>query len=244
MDTLVDISQLTIQFPEQEVPAVAGISFSIKRGEILALVGESGSGKSLTALSLLSLLPKQSMTTGSITAFLPEKTELLRSDKKPVSSIRGREMAMIFQEPMSSLNPVLTCGSQVREAVELHTKKRGDYSMQRVKELFAMVELPGTSDMLNRYPHQLSGGQRQRVMIAMAMAGDPQLLIADEPTTALDVRVQKNILHLLKKLKEEKGLSILLITHDMGIVADMADRVAVMFKGSIIEAGTANDVLH
>jgi peptide/nickel transport system ATP-binding protein len=244
MDTLVDISQLTIQFPEQEVPAVAGISFSIKRGEILALVGESGSGKSLTALSLLALHPKQSIITGSITAFLPNKTELLGSNNKPISSIRGREIAMIFQEPMTSLNPVLTCGNQVKEAVELHTGKRGDDAIKRVKELFEMVELPAASDMLNRYPHQLSGGQRQRVMIAMAMAGDPQLLIADEPTTALDVRVQKNILRLLKKLKEEKGLSILLITHDMGIVAEMADRVAVMLKGNIIETGRTNEVLR
>ncbi len=244
MDTLVDISQLTIQFPEQDVPALAGISFSIKRGEILAIVGESGSGKSLTALSLLGLLPNTASATGRITAFLQEKVELLNRNKKIFSSIRGREISMIFQEPMSSLNPVLTGGAQVREAVELHTGLRKAASWQRAKELFRMVELPDTSAMLNRYPHQLSGGQRQRVMIAMAMAGDPKLLIADEPTTALDVRVQKTILTLLKKLRDEKGLSILLITHDMGIVANMADRIAVMYKGKIVETGKVNEVLN
>ncbi|RYZ16895.1 MAG: ABC transporter ATP-binding protein, partial [Sphingobacteriales bacterium] len=238
------INHLTIQFPEQEVPAVAGISFSIRRGEIFALVGESGSGKSLTALSLVSLLPKQAAVSGSVSAFLPVKQDLLHLPAKKLASIRGREIAMIFQEPMSSLNPVMSCGNQVREAVELHTTHKGEKVLEIVKDLFTQVELPATSAMLNRYPHQLSGGQRQRVMIAMAMAGGPKLLIADEPTTALDVKVQKNILVLLKKLQREKGLSLLLITHDMGIVAHMADRVAVMHKGRIVETGETKDVLN
>ena len=243
MDTLVDISHLTIQFPEQDVPAVAGISFSIRRGEILALVGESGSGKSLTALSITSLLPKEATVSGDINAFLPNKTDLRKINRKELSAIRGGEIAMIFQEPMTSLNPVLTCGKQVRESVELHTGLKGTKANERVKELFALVELPDPTAMLNRYPHQLSGGQRQRVMIAMAMAGDPKLLIADEPTTALDVRVQKNILTLLKKLQQQKGLSILLITHDMNLVAGMADRVMVMHRGRIVESGIVAEVL-
>lgn len=243
MENLVDINRLTIQFPEQDVPAVAGISFSIRRGEILAIVGESGSGKTLTALSLLSLLPNKAITTGSITLFNGGK-DLLKLKRRELSAIRGREIAMIFQEPMTSLNPVMTCGKQVREAVELHTKLKGDASMQRVKDLFSLVELPANAAMLNRYPHQLSGGQRQRVMIAMSMAGNPQLLIADEPTTALDVRVQKNILNLLKKLQQNAGLSILLITHDMGLVGEMADRVIVMHKGKIVETDAAHNILN
>lgn len=244
MDHLVDINQLTIKFPEQDVPAVAGISFFIRRGEILALVGESGSGKSLTALSITSLLPKEAIISGDIKAFLPNKTDLRNIHGKQLSAIRGGEIAMIFQEPMTSLNPVLTCGKQVREAVELHTGLKGEKANDRVKELFALVELPEPAAMLKRYPHQISGGQRQRVMIAMAMAGNPQLLIADEPTTALDVRVQKNILLLLKKLQQQKGLSILLITHDMGLVANMADRVMVMRRGKIVESEMVQDVLN
>ncbi len=244
METLVDISQLSIKFPEEDVPAVAGISFCIKRGEILAIVGESGSGKSLTALSLLSLLPRQAVVSGSIKAFLPVKKELLTNNRKEISSIRGREIAMIFQEPMSSLNPVLRCGRQVKEAVELHTDLKGREATEKVKKLFARVELPATAAMLNRYPHQLSGGQRQRVIIAMALAGDPKLLVADEPTTALDARVQKNILQLLKKLQEEQGLTILLITHDMGVVSAIANRVMVMHRGRIVEEGILEDVIN
>jgi peptide/nickel transport system ATP-binding protein len=215
---------------------------SVNRGETVALVGESGSGKSVSALSILQLLPKQSakITGGEI---LFSKTEdstvdLLKESFQTIRSIRGNQIGMIFQEPMTSLNPVFTCGNQVAESIKLHQKLSAREARTRTIEWFARVKLPDPENMYSRFPHELSGGQKQRVMIAMAMSCKPSLLICDEPTTALDVTVQKNILELIGDLKKEEEIGVIFITHDLGIVAEIADRVMVMFKGRIVESST------
>lgn len=226
--------------------AVKDISFNLAAGEILAIVGESGSGKSVTALSLLKLLPKQANVKGQILFSQNEKitVDLLKVSAKEINSIRGKDIAMIFQEPMTSLNPVFTCGHQVMEAIQLHQQISATVAKEKTIALFEKVKLPSPSEMINRYPHQLSGGQKQRVMIAMAMSCNPSLLIADEPTTALDVTVQKTILQLIKTLQEQTGLGVIFITHDLGLVADIADKVVVMYKGEIIEQGITKTVLQ
>ena len=244
---LLQINNFSISFSQQNenVPVVKNISFQIPRGKITALIGESGSGKSVTALSFLQLLPSQATTYGNI--YFSEDgltaVDLLHSDTAKMQSLRGNKIAMIFQEPMTSLNPVHTCGAQVIEVLILHKKLSRKAALAATIELFKKVELPKPEQMINRYPHQISGGQKQRVMIAMAMSCNPSFLIADEPTTALDVRVQKNILLLLKKLQAENGMGILLITHDLSLVADVADEIAVMYKGEIVEIGIAKAVL-
>ena len=244
---LVQIKNLSISFAQDDkiIDAVKNISFNIPRGKITALIGESGSGKSVTALSFLQLLPAQAKLSGNM-LFSEDGTtteDLLNSFVPAMQKLRGNKIAMIFQEPMTSLNPVHTCGAQVMEALMLHKKMTKNGSKAATVELFKKVELPMPEQMIDRYPHQISGGQKQRVMIAMAMSCNPALLIADEPTTALDVRVQKNILLLLKKLQAENGMGILLITHDLSLVADVADEIAVMYKGEIVEAGIAKQIL-
>lgn len=245
---LLQVNNLSISFEQDEKlnTVVKDISFNVHKGKLTAIVGESGSGKSVTALSLLQLLPAQATVNGSLlfNALGENKTDLATASSKEIKKIRGNQIAMIFQEPMTSLNPVFTCGYQVTESLVIHKKISRKEARQKVIELFEQVELPNPAAMLKRYPHQISGGQKQRVMIAMAMSCNPSLLIADEPTTALDVRVQKNILQLLKKLQQQQQMSVLFITHDLGLVAAFADEVLVMHKGIIVEQGLTKDVLQ
>ena len=217
-----------------KVRAVDGISFEVRRGETFALLGESGCGKSMTALSLLQLVPQP---TGRIVGgqVLLDGEDLLALPEVAMRSVRGRRIAMIFQEPMTSLNPVLTVGAQIGESLQHHHGKKGAALRARVLELLDAVGIPDPQHRIDCYPHQLSGGMKQRVMIAIALAGEPELLIADEPTTALDVTIQAQVLDLLRKLQRDTGMAILLITHDLGVVAQMADRVAVMYAGQIVE---------
>ncbi len=248
MNPLLQVQHLSVSFlqDDQLIPVVKDISFNIHAGKLTAIVGESGSGKSLTALSLLRLLPAQAIVEGDL-LFSPggeRLVNLAKLDEEPMRNVRGNQIAMIFQEPMTSLNPVYTCGNQVMESLILHKKVSRKEARLKTLALFEQVELPQPAAMLNRYPHQLSGGQKQRVMIAMAMSCNPSLLIADEPTTALDVRVQKNILQLLKNLQSQQNMSVLFITHDLGLVAAFADDVLVMHKGAIVEQGNTKDILY
>ncbi|HNA17695.1 MAG TPA: ABC transporter ATP-binding protein, partial [Ferruginibacter sp.] len=241
------IRNLGISFGKgkEQTIAVRNLSLELKKGELLAIVGESGSGKSVSALSLLRLLPKQSTVTGH--AFLhrweEQPLDLIELPQADMNEIRGSNIAMIFQEPMTSLNPVFTCGYQVMESIRLHQKVNKKIARQKAIALFEQVQLPDPAGMIKRYPHELSGGQKQRVMIAMAMSSNPALLIADEPTTALDVTVQKNILELIRQLQRQNNMGVIFITHDLGIVADIADKIAVMHKGEIVEQGIAKEVL-
>ncbi len=244
---LVQIQNLQISFTQENnsVQAVKNISFDIPRGKITALIGESGSGKSVTALSFMQLLPKQATIKGEM-LFSEDGTatqSLANISEDDMRKMRGNKIAMIFQEPMTSLNPVHTCGAQVMESLMLHKKISKQQAKEEAIALFTKVELPVPAEMINRFPHQISGGQKQRVMIAMAMSCSPALLIADEPTTALDVRVQKNILQLLKNLQAENDMAILFITHDLSLVADVADEIVVMYKGELVEKGNAKTVL-
>jgi len=247
---MLQIKNLRIDF-ETELgthTAVHDISFNVNPGEIVAVVGESGSGKSVTALSILQLLPKKTAryTNGHI--FFTQKdqvpVDLLKATPRYLRSVRGSRIAMIFQEPMTSLNPVFTCGHQVMEAILQHHTITAAAAKQQVLALFEKVQLPNPALLFNRYPHQLSGGQKQRVMIAMAMSGSPSLLICDEPTTALDVTVQKTILQLIKKLQQDTGMGVIFITHDFGVVAEIADRVLVMYKGNIVEQAAVQDLMQ
>ncbi|KUJ72023.1 ABC transporter ATP-binding protein [Thiomicrospira sp. WB1] len=231
MTTVLDVQQLTIQ-AEQET-LVKSVSFSVDEGEIFALVGESGSGKSLTAMAIMRLLPEALTVTGGQVDLHGEN--LFSLPEKMMQTVRGRKIAMIFQEPMTSLNPVMTIGAQVSEVLTRHLNLSRARAKDRTIQLFEEVGIPNPSERVDWYPHQLSGGQKQRVMIAMALACEPDVLIADEPTTALDVTIQAQVLRLLKSLRDKHGLSILFITHDMGVVYEMADRVAVMQRGQLIE---------
>jgi peptide/nickel transport system ATP-binding protein len=248
MTDLLQIKDLEVSFKTEEglVKAIHGISFSVDKGETVAVVGESGSGKSVTALSALQLIPQPpaSYPNGSIHFTKKDGSviDLLKASAKEMQGIRGNEIAMIFQEPMTSLNPVFNCGMQVMEAIQLHQKVNKDEAAKRTLQLFEKVKLPNPAAMLSRYPHQLSGGQKQRVMIAMAMSCNPSLLIADEPTTALDVTVQNTILQLIKELQEETGMGVLFITHDLGVVHDIADKIVVMYKGKIVEQGSVREI--
>jgi peptide/nickel transport system ATP-binding protein len=250
MQPLLHINELEVSFRTDDGPvkAIHGISFQVAKGETVAVVGESGSGKSVTSLSTLQLLPPSvtSYPAGKIIFTKQNGTsiDLLKTSSAELQSIRGNEIAMIFQEPMSSLNPVFTCGAQVMEAIQLHQKVNKEEAKQRTLRLFEKVKLPNPAGMLNRYPHQLSGGQKQRVMIAMAMCCQPSLLIADEPTTALDVTVQHTILQLIKELQQETGMGVLFITHDLSVVHDIADKIVVMYKGKIVEQGTVDDIFR
>ncbi len=245
---LLQVKNLSVEFVAdgELTQAVKDISFDLLPGELLAIVGESGSGKSVTSLALMQLLPKQAKVKGELLFAAEGKlpVNLLKLDENSMRSTRGKNIAMIFQEPMTSLNPVFTCGYQVMEAIQLHQKVSADIAKQKTIELFEKVKLPNPAQLTSRYPHELSGGQKQRVMIAMAMSCNPSLLIADEPTTALDVTVQKTILELIKELQQQNGMSVLLITHDLGMVADIADKVVVMYKGEIVEQGKIPEVLQ
>ena len=248
MNSLLSIKDLTIQFSNdgELLTAVKNISIDVAPGEIVAIVGESGSGKSVTALSVLQLLPKQSVINGQILYQQNENVpiDLLQLPASKISAIRGNHIAMIFQEPMTSLNPVLTCGHQVMEAIQVHQKISTRAAREKTVALFASVKLPDPATIINRYPHQLSGGQKQRVMIAMAMCCNPFLLIADEPTTALDVTVQKTILELIKELQHQNNMAVIFITHNLGIVADIADKIVVMYKAEIVEQGNTNEIFR
>ena len=239
-EDLLDIDGLTVGFGLAE-NVLRDVSFSIRRGEIVALVGESGCGKTLTALAILGLLPGAAqIVTGRIN--LADAGDLLALDERRRREVRARRLAMIFQEPMSALNPVLTLGFQVGESLRVDRNMSRTEARGRALELLTMVAMPDPSRRLNCYPHQLSGGQLQRAMIAMALANAPDLLLADEPTTALDVTVQAQVLDLILKLRDRLGLAVLLITHDLGVVAQCADRVLVMYCGQIIEQATVEDL--
>ena len=245
---LLQINNLQVDFVTEigTTTAVNNISLEVQRGEIVAIVGESGSGKSVTSLSILQLhpTPPARYTKGDI-LFSPDGTtavNLLTQTPQQLRAIRGNQIAMIFQEPMSSLNPVFTCGHQVMEAIRLHRKVSKEQATQKTIELFEKVKLPNPAQLFHRYPHQISGGQKQRVMIAMAMSCEPDLLICDEPTTALDVTVQKTILQLIKSLQQTEQMGVIFITHDLSVVAEIADKAVVMYKGNIVEQGPVTDL--
>ncbi len=248
MQPLLSINDLSVDFIAESgiANALKNISFAVNRGEVVALVGESGSGKSVTSLSILQLLPSPPARYSSGEILFSEDgvqvINLLNRKKNELQDIRGNKIAMIFQEPMTSLNPVLTCGDQVMEAIVLHKKIPKETAKQKTIEWFEKVKLPDPRAIFNRYPHQLSGGQKQRVMIAMAMSCEPALLICDEPTTALDVTVQKTILQLIKELQKQSGMGVIFITHDLGVVAEIADRAVVMYKGEIAEQNMVKNI--
>jgi oligopeptide/dipeptide ABC transporter ATP-binding protein len=242
---LLAVEDLTVVFrlaDGREAPAVDGVSFAIAAGETLGLVGESGSGKSVTALSIVRLVRPPGRIAGG--RVVVDGRDVLDLDESDMRAIRGRRIGFIFQEPMVALDPVYTIGAQIEETLAVHALARGTAARRRVVELLDAVRIPRPDERANAYPHQLSGGLRQRAMIALALAAEPALVIADEPTTALDVTVQAEILDLLRDMRRTFNLSLLLITHDLGVVAGMADRVAVMYAGRIVEQASTADVLH
>ncbi len=243
-EALLAVEDLRVEFwtSRGTVHAVNGISFDIAPGETLAIVGESGCGKSVTALATLGLLPRAGRVPSGRASF--EGRDLLRLSDRALRAIRGKEIAMIFQDPMTSLNPVLTVGRQIREALETHFDLDRKQAEKQVGELLDRVGIPGARTRLKDYPHQFSGGMRQRVMIAMALACKPKLLIADEPTTALDVTIQAQILDVLRELVTQQGTALILITHDLGVVAGMCERVNVMYAGMFVETGSAEQVFE
>jgi len=243
MPKLLEVRNLKTQFFTQDgvVHAVNGISYYVNAGETVAIVGESGSGKSVGVMSLIRLIPQPpgKIVDGEV---MFDGQDLLKLSEDELRDIRGNRIAMIFQDPMTSLNPVLTIGRQITEALELHLNMNKEQARKRAVQLLEMVGIPGADSRLDDYPHQFSGGMRQRVMIAMGLSCDPQLLIADEPTTALDVTIQAQIVDLTRRLQDELGMAIIWITHDLGVVAGMADRVIVMYSGFIVEEGNVNDL--
>ncbi|MFH2218306.1 MAG: ABC transporter ATP-binding protein [Pseudomonadota bacterium] len=244
-DTLISVQDLKVYFRSRDelARAVDGVSFDVRREETVCLVGESGCGKTVTSLSMLGLIetPPGEIAGGRI---LFSGQNLLELNEEEMQKIRGNHIAMIFQEPLTSLNPVFTIGDQVGEAIVVHKRVGGDSLHKRCVQLLKDVGIPSPEERLGDYPHQLSGGQRQRVMIAMALACDPDLIIADEPTTALDVTVQAQILRLLRSIKKMRSMSVLYITHDLGVVAGIADRVYVMYAGIITEQGNTSQIFH
>ena len=240
---LLDVRELSVRFASDDGPvqAVDDVSFRLGHGEIVALVGESGCGKSVTAMAVLGLLPSSADVTGSIEFAGRELTGLA---KRTMSDIRGRDIAMVFQEPMTSLNPVLTVGRQIGEVLRRHEGLSRKASRERARELLELVGIPAPERRVREYPHQLSGGMRQRVMIAMAVACDPKVLVADEPTTALDVTIQAGVLDVFRDLRDRLGTSIIVITHDLGVVADLADRVVVMYAGQRVEQADVDDLFE
>ena len=244
--SILSVQNLAVQFTTEEgiYDAVKGISFEIPRGKIVGIVGESGSGKSVTSLAIMRLLAAQNTSVkGSILFHTSTETiNILDIPDSQMTSIRGNKIAMIFQEPMTSLNPVHTCGAQVTEAIQRHQGLAKTEAKQKTIELFAEVQLPNPAQLYDRYPHEISGGQKQRVLIAMALSCDPALLIADEPTTALDVTVQKNIIELLKRIRDERNMSMIFISHDLGVISEIADDVMVMYRGNILEHKSVSDI--
>ncbi|HSN09992.1 MAG TPA: ABC transporter ATP-binding protein [Hanamia sp.] len=248
---LLEIKNFSVDFVTESgtTSAVKNISFEINHGETVAIVGESGSGKTVTSLSILQLLPSPPAKYKNGQILFSEKgnhsIDILKLEEEELRKIRGNKISMIFQEPMTSLNPVKTCGHQVIEALRIHQDISEKEAKEKTIELFANVKLPDPKSIVNRYPHEISGGQKQRIMIAMAISCNPSLLIADEPTTALDVTVQKTILQLIKELQVQHNMSVIYITHDLGLVTEIADKVIVMYKGEVVEAGAIKDIfLH
>ena len=241
---LVDIQNERLSFftPVGEVKALNDVSIRLKEGEVLGIVGESGSGKSVTAYSLMGLTAHPGKLVSGSLYFNGHQIETM--SEKEMRKIRGNEISIIFQDPMTSLNPVYTIGNQIMEAILLHTDKKKGQARERAKELLELVGINEPEKRLKQYPHELSGGMRQRVMIAIALACEPKLLIADEPTTALDVTIQAQILELMMELKDKLGMAIIMITHDLGVVASMCERIAVMYAGKIVEYGTAEDIFY
>lgn len=241
---LVDINHEKLSFftPAGEVKALNDVSIHVKQGEVLGIVGESGSGKSVTAYSLMGLTAYPGKLIGGTLEF--NGHEIHNMSEKEFRKIRGNEISIIFQDPMTSLNPVYTIGNQIEEVILLHTKKNKKEAHERAKELLTLVGINEPEKRLKQYPHELSGGMRQRVMIAIALACEPKLLIADEPTTALDVTIQAQILELMMDLKNKLGMSIIMITHDLGIVASMCEKIAVMYGGRIVEYGTTDEIFY
>ena len=225
-----------------EVHAVNGVSFNLDPGEVLGIVGESGSGKSVTAYSIMQILAD----TGRITSghILYKGQDLTTWDARQMSGFRGKCCSIVFQDPMTSLNPVFTIGNQLREAIELHTERKGKASLARAIEMLELVGINEPQKRVKQYPHELTGGMRQRVMIAMALACEPDILIADEPTTALDVTIQAQILELMQSLQKKMGMAVILVTHDLGVIADMCDNIIVMYGGHICERGTADEIFY
>ncbi|SHN82433.1 ABC transporter ATP-binding protein [Desulfitobacterium chlororespirans] len=241
---LVDIRNERLSFftPAGEVKALNDVSLHVREGEVLGVVGESGSGKSVTSYSLMGLTAHPGRLIGGDLYF--NGHHINKMTERELREIRGNEVSIIFQDPMTSLNPVYTVGNQIREVILLHTKKTKKEANERARELLQLVGINEPEKRLKQYPHELSGGMRQRVMIAIALACEPKLLIADEPTTALDVTIQAQIIELMINLKEKMGMSIILITHDLGVVAGMCDRIAVMYAGKVIESGTADEIFY
>lgn len=234
--------RLSFFTPAGEVKALNGVSFSMNEGEVLGIVGESGSGKSVTAYSIMGLTAYPGKLIGGTIYFNGHQIE--KMSEKEMRKIRGNEVSIIFQDPMTSLNPVYTIGNQITEVICLHTGKSKEEAHDRAKELLELVGINEPTKRLKQYPHELSGGMRQRVMIAIALACEPKLLIADEPTTALDVTIQAQILELMQELRQKLGMSIIMITHDLGVVASMCERIAVMYAGHIVEYGTADEIFY
>ncbi|MFA9445357.1 ABC transporter ATP-binding protein [Egicoccus sp. AB-alg6-2] len=242
---LLSIRNLVTEFktPDGIVHAVDGVSYDVFPGETLGVVGESGSGKSVTVMSVLGLIPQPP---GRIAAgeIILDGQDLLQFSQRELRRVRGKDVAMIFQDPMTSLNPVLTVGDQLAEAILVHEDISADDARKRVVELLELIGVPNADDRFDQYPHEYSGGMRQRAMIAMAMANRPKILIADEPTTALDVTIQAQVLEVLERAKQETNAGVVLITHDLGVIAEMADRVVVMYGGRVVETGTVDEIFH
>ena len=243
-EKLLEIRDERLSFftPAGEVKALNGVSFSMEEGEVLGIVGESGSGKSVTAYSIMGLTAYPGKLVGGTVHFNGHEIE--KMTEKEFRKIRGNEVSIIFQDPMTSLNPVYTIGNQIVEVILLHTNKTKKEAYERAKELLELVGINEPTKRLKQYPHELSGGMRQRVMIAIALACEPKLLIADEPTTALDVTIQAQILELMQELRKKLGMSIIMITHDLGVVASMCEKIAVMYAGHIVEYGTADEIFY
>ena len=241
---LLEINELKVSFftPAGEVKAVNGVSYFMDHGEVLGIVGESGSGKSVSAYTLMGLVDRPGRIVGGSVLFNGHRIDKMSENE--FQKIRGSEISIIFQDPMTSLNPVFTIGNQLTEMIRLHTNKNREERRQRAAELLGLVGMNEPEKRLRQYPHEFSGGMRQRVMIAMALACEPKLLIADEPTTALDVTIQAQILELMVELKRKLNMSVMLITHDLGVVSDVCDRIAVMYAGKIVEIGTTDEIFY
>ena len=243
-ETILSIENLRIHFETfaGEVQAIRGVNLKLEKGETLALVGESGSGKSVTAKSVMKLLSNNAIVKEGTITFKGEN--ILEKSERDMQSIRGKEIAMVFQDPMTSLDPTMKIGKQITEVIIKHEKASKEEADKRAEELLELVGIPNAKERMKQYPHQFSGGQRQRIVIAIALACNPDVLIADEPTTALDVTIQAQILELLKELQQKFQMAIIFITHDLGVVANVADRVAVMYAGKVVEVGTADEVFY
>lgn len=243
-ETILSIENLRIHFETfaGEVQAIRGVNLKLEKGETLALVGESGSGKSVTAKSVMKLLSNNAVVKEGTITFKGEN--ILEKSERDMQSIRGKKIAMIFQDPMTSLDPTMKIGKQITEVIIKHEKASKEEADKRAEELLELVGIPNAKERMKQYPHQFSGGQRQRIVIAIALACNPDVLIADEPTTALDVTIQAQILELLKELQQQFQMAIIFITHDLGVVANVADRVAVMYAGKVVEVGTADEVFY